>query len=208
MNMDSDINNNSHIESELHVISRIMQDSRNVIIDNGVHYIFWGVLVTCALLINYAMVMLSYSVQQAGMMWFVMMTAGAITDYFIVRRRERQRKVSTFAGKVLSSLWAAAGFCMFMFGFIGVITGAYNALYICPIISVVLGMTYYISGVIQQIKWMQFLTAGWWLGALYMFAFPTRHTLLLFAIMLILFQVTPGIILYRQWKKEKTSSEG
>lgn len=196
-------NSGAYVEAELHVIRKIMQDSRRTIIDNGLHYIFWGVLVTVALILNYLMIIYSYSVNEAGLMWFVLMVSGAVADYFIERRREKARKVKTFAGKVLGSLWGASGLCMFLFGFIGVITKAYNPYFICPIIAVVLGMTYFISGVIQQTNWLRYLTVGWWGGAVYMFLLPGRQTMLVFASMMLLFQVLPGIILYKKWKKEE-----
>jgi len=44
-------------ELELSLIKKMMEDSRRLNIDNGIHYIFWGILVTIALLINYAMVL-------------------------------------------------------------------------------------------------------------------------------------------------------
>ena len=47
-------------ELELSVIKKIMEDSRNVVMDNGIHYIFWGIIVTAALLVNYIMLLTTY----------------------------------------------------------------------------------------------------------------------------------------------------
>lgn len=192
-------------ETELMIIRKIMEDSRNIIIDNGIHYIFWGVLVTSALILNYIIIIFRFYPEYIGLMWFILMVSGAIADGLIERRNEKKRKVNTFAGKLLGTLWSASGLCMFIFGFIGVITGSYSPFIISPIISVVLGAAYFISGAIQQVKWIQALLAGWWGGALYMFMFPGRETLLIFAVMVITFQVVPGIVLYRKWKKAGVS---
>lgn len=91
---------------------------------------------------------------------------------------------------------------MFMFGFIGTLSGAYNPVYICPIISTLLGVSYFTSGEIQQIKWLKFISFGWWAGATYTFLFASIHTLIIFAGMMICFQVIPGIILNNKYKKE------
>jgi hypothetical protein len=140
-----------------------------------------------------------------GWMWFVLMIGAAISGSIYERKADKKRKVKTFAGKLLGSIWFAGGISMFMFGFIGTLSGAYNPVYICPVISTVLGVTFYISGEIQQLKWQKLLSLGWWAGAILLFFLPGVHTLLIFAIMMICFQVIPGIIMNRTWKKEMSS---
>jgi hypothetical protein len=189
-------------ELELSVIKKIMEDSRNVVCNNGWHYIFWGVIVSIALTANYFMLLMKAEVEYARWMWLALMIGAAITAGIYARRKEKKRPVKTFAGKLLGSLWFAGGIAMFMFGFIGTFSGAYSAIYICPIISTVLGITFYTSGEIQQLKWQKLLACGWWLGAILMFLFPSVHTLLIFALMLTFFQTIPGIILNRKYKKE------
>lgn len=188
-------------ESELAVIRKIMEDSRNIVIDNGWHYILWGIVVSCALLANYFMYLFGVSMQAAGMMWFITMTSTAIAAGFVERKMKRKRSVRTFAGRLLGTLWFAGGISMFVFGFAGTISGAYNAVFICPIISTVLGTTYFVSGSIQQVKWLKLLSIGWWGGAIVLFLYPGLHTLMIFAVMLICFQIVPGIILNFKYKE-------
>lgn len=187
-------------ESELTLIKQMMEDSRRVVADNGRHYIFWGVVVTAALTANYIMALQKVAMNIQGMMWFITMVCASVVDGVVERRQLKRIKVRTFAGKLLGSLWTASGLSMFMLGFVGTITGAYNPIYICSLISVVLGVAYFTSGAIQQIKWLQWLSAGWWAGAVFTFVYPSVHTLLIFAIMMVCFQVVPGIILYKKWK--------
>ena len=187
---------------ELNVIKKIMEDSRKVNVDNGIHYIFWGILVTSALLINYVMILNRTSGKYIGFMWLILMVSGAVADGFIGRREDRNRKVHTYASRLLGSLWMSSGIAMFMYGFIGTITGAYNPVFISPIISTSLGISYFTSGAIQQIKWMQYLAIGWWTGAIVLFIFPSIHTLLIFAVMMVGLQIIPGIILNINSRKE------
>ena len=192
--------NISQTETELQIIKKIMEDSRKIIVDNGWHYIFWGVVVTIALIANYFMALYRVSVNYQGMLWFAMMTGAWITEAIIEKRISRKKGSSTFAGRLLGSLWFASGISMFIFGFIGAITKAYNPIFICPVISTVLGVAYITSGAIQQTRWLQFLAVGWWGGAIFMFMYPTIHTLLIYAFMVIFLQTIPGIILFRKWK--------
>jgi len=188
-------------EAELTLIRQMMIDSRQVVVDNGWHYIFWGVVVTAALIANYIMALNKVAMKYAGMMWMVMMVGAAITAGIAERRSEKKLKVKTFAGKILGALWTGTGITMFMLGFVGTMTGSYNPIYISPLIATVLGAAYFASGAIQQLKWLQMLSIGWWAGAIYTFIFPSVHTLLIFAVMMICLQTVPGIILYRKWKE-------
>lgn len=188
-------------ELELSVIKKIMEDSRNAVLDNGIHYIFWGVIVTFALLVNYAMLLTRTSMNYIGMMWFILMISAAIIDGIIGYRQVKRSQVRTYAGDLLSSLWKATGIAMFMFGFLGIVTRAYDPIYISPVISTTLGIAYYTSGAIQQLKWLKYISFGWWAGAFYLFIFPSVHTLLIFAIMVICLQVIPGLILNRKYKE-------
>ncbi|MBZ0201658.1 MAG: hypothetical protein IT281_05860 [Ignavibacteria bacterium] len=193
-------------ELELSVIKKIMEDSRSVVLDNGWHYIFWGITVSAALIANYIMVLSRVSGNYQGLMWFVLMILAYAIVVIIERRTEKKIKVKTFAGRIINALWAATGVAMFIFGFIGVITKSYDPIFISPIISTALGISYYTSGVIQQVKWLQYLSVGWWAGALVLFYQPSVHTLIIFAGMVICFQIIPGIILHRQYRNESNKS--
>ena len=189
-------------ELELSVIKKIMEDSRRINYDNGIHFIFWGILVVAALLINYVMLLTRTSGRYVGWMWLILMISGAIIDGLIGRKKERTQKVHTFAGSLLGSLWMASGIAMFIFGFVGTFSQAYSPIFICPVISTSLGISYFTSGAIQQINWLKNLAFGWWAGAIILFIFPSIHTLLIFALMLICLQIIPGIILNRRTKNE------
>ena len=192
-------------ELELSLIKKMMEDSRRLNIDNGIHYIFWGILVTIALLINYTMLLLKVPGNYIVLAWFILMLSGALIDGIIGRRQSKSSKVTTFTSRIMGSLWFASGIAMFMYGFLGTITKAYNPVFICPIISTSLGISYFTSGSIQQIKWLQNISFGWWAGAAIMFIFPSVHTLLIFAIMMICLQVIPGLILNKKSKQDLIS---
>lgn len=195
--------NNINAESELSVIKKIMEDSRNIVLDNGVHYIFWGIVVTTALLINYVMVLMKMPGSYMGLMWLILMVLAAITDAIIGAKQSKTTRARTFAGDLLGSLWLASGIAMFIYGFIGTVSKAYNPIFICPIISTSLGISYFTSGAIHQLKWMQYIAYGWWAGSMVMYFFPGAHTFLIFAFMMISLQIIPGIIMNSKFKKSE-----
>jgi hypothetical protein len=189
-------------ELELSLIKKMMDDSRKISLDNGWHFIYWGSLVTTALLLNYTLIIFHGKQEYIGWMWFIMMIGGAITGGIMEKRHEKKKKVHTIAGRIIGSLWFASGIAMFIYGFLGSISGGYNPVYICPVISTSLGISYFTSGEIQQVKLLKYVAFGWWIGAVILFFYPGIHTLLIFALMMICFQVVPGVILNRKFKKD------
>ena len=96
---------------------------------------------------------------------------------------------------------------MTLFGFIAPLSGAVNGVFISPMISVVLGIAYFVSGFLYDSKWISFLSFGWWGGAIIMFFYPGMQVFLVMSLMLILLQIVPGIILYIKFRKEYAVAE-
>ncbi len=189
-------------EEEISVIKQLMEDSRKAVVENGWHYIYWGSIVTAAIIVNYLMIVYNVSMYAQGMLWFFSMPGAAIIEGIIERKLKKHEKVKTFAGKLINSLWTGAGVCMFILGFAGSLSGAYSAVTIFPLISIVLGAAYFISGVIQQVKWLSALSVFWWSGAVVLLLLPGMHSMLIFAGMLVCFQIVPGVLLFVNSKKE------
>ena len=194
-------------EQELSFIKKVMEDSKQVTVDNGKYYILWGVLVSIALFVNYGFICIEVNKgYYYGIMWMIMMVGGAIASSVMKSRDLKKAKVHTFAGKVISSIWIAAGIAMFIVAFVGPAFKVYNYAYISSLISLILGIAYYVSGEVQQLKWLKLLSIGWWAGGIALFAVPGIHTYLIFGLMIIFFQTVPGFIMYNKWKEEIAGS--
>jgi len=193
-------------QQELAFIKKVMTDSRKILIDDGKGFIFWGILISFGLLITYLSVVQNW---EASLSWFWPALIGFGWIYTIITeiRSEKKRKVKTFAGKIVGAVWISFGISATILGFIGTITGAYHGIIINPLISVLLGTAYLISGLLYGKSWVSYLYIGWWSGAILMFFMQNLETLLVMIGMLVLFQVIPGIILYREFKKERTVTE-
>jgi len=85
--------------------------------------------------------------------------------------------------------------------------GAYHGVIISPLIAVLLGTGYLVCGVLYGKSWVSYLSMGWWGGAILMFYMQNLETLLIMIGMLIVLQIIPGIILYREFKIERAITE-
>lgn len=193
-------------QQELAFIKKVMTDSRKILIDDGKATIFWGLLISFGLLITYFSVAQGW---ETSLSWFWPALIGFGWIYTIVTeiRHERKRRVITFAGKIVGAVWIAFGISATIIGFVGTVSGAYHSVIISPLIAVLLGTGYLVSGLLYGKSWVSYLSIAWWGGAIIMFLMQNLETLLIMISMMILFQVIPGIILYREFKREKTVTE-
>jgi len=193
---------NAH--QELAFIKKVMEDSRRIICDDGKSFIFWGILISFGMLITYLKVAGDWGIN-LGWFWPVLIALGWIGTMAVELKAKKKRATSTFAARILGSVWISCGVAMTILGFAGSLTNAYNGVFISPIISVVLGIGYLITGVIHGKKWVSLLSIGWWLGALLMFYLQNFETLLIMTGMMIFLQTIPGILLYKESKRELTT---
>lgn len=200
--MDTKQINSTQAELELSEIKKIMEDSRRIMVDDGLGFIIWGSLVAAGLIFSYLSVLGYLAWNITSIAWFVLIGAGWLFTIIQVRKEKKERRAHTFAGKVAGAIWGSAGITMTIIGFVGSYSGLVRGLGISPLMACVLAAAFFVSGVIYNDKVFRYLSFGWWAGALVMFFWRTPHTLLMFAMMMLFMQVLPGIIMFRKWKKE------
>ncbi len=199
-------------QEEIAFIKKVMQDSRKVILADGIEFIYWGIIVTiCLLYTFFTYYTLNFNAKDPGrsvfMFWFIFMFIGGIGSSIFLKKRYKSERIKSLAGTILGKIWLANGIGMMLVAFIGGSFGAIHGVFISPLMCSFLGSSYFISGFIYGKKWISNLAFLWWLGAVIMFIFPGLYTVLMMAMMMILLQITPGIILYRNSKKEFAATE-
>jgi hypothetical protein len=188
-------------ELEINMIKKIMDDSRKIVIDDGKGYIIWGILIVIGLLGTYFSI-LYRTYHYIMWLWIVAIGAGWVYTIIVQAKRGHKKKAQTLAGKILGALWFSCGIAMTMIGFLGTASGAIGAYTISPMMAVILGIAYFVTGVIYGQGWLRNLSIGWWLGAVITFIWSGMNSLLVFVFMMAALQILPGIILYKKFKKE------
>lgn len=185
---------------ELQFIKKVIEDSKKTVTYNGRDYIFWGILITIALLIQYIL-HLTHTYFNYIFIWLVLIPIGWIFSYYNCRSK-KEKLPQTFAGRIISSVWLALGIAMTILGFIGIFSKAIDPHFVSPVLSVILGVGYFITGKIVGAKWLTNIGFGWWLGAIVMFFYNSVHSSLIMALMMFFFQTVPGIVIYKKYKQE------
>lgn len=188
------------IFEDLEYIKTIINDSRNVVIENGIGFIIWGILILIGLTVTYLDILLSGD-QLSGQVWVIVVAGGWI--YTIIEwMRSRKSRAVTFAGRMIGATWISSGITMCILGFIGPMTNAYYPFSISPVLAAILGIGFYITAQLQNNKLMKILAPFWWIGSIIMFISPGVNTLIIMAAMMLFLQIIPGIIIYRKFKSE------
>lgn len=185
---------------DLQFIKKIIEDSKKTVLDNGIQYIVWGILIVIGLFTTNILTIMNVKIRFYWV-WMIIILLGWIYSYFSIYKRNKSN-YSSFAQRIINSSWLACGIGMTLLGFVGPAVNAYKGAFVSPILAVILGIAFFISTIIYEVKWMKLVPYGWWIGALYMFIFPGKFSFIIMGTLMIFFQIAPGIFLYRKFKKE------
>ncbi len=185
--------NKQQAELELSLIRKVMEDSRKAVYETGKQGTFWTLVMAPAILLNYFMIIFNTGIEYTGLLWLAAVLTGTAGSVVIARKEKNTIRVKTFSGKILTSIGIAAGGTNVIFAAASGFFGVFKPVYIVPIDSVVLGMAFYLVGVIQQLKSLKLFAFVWWAGAVFFFFFPSMHCLLFLAIMLVFMVFLPKI---------------
>ena len=192
-------------KQELAFIRKVMADSRRTVVDNGMDYIVWGVIVALGMFGTYALDRLHATEWAVGgwiflALWIAVMGGGWVFSLIRYLRHRRRARVHTLAGRMLGSIWLACGIAIMLLIFV---LGPLGKADPSPAIAVVLGIGFMLSGILMDFAPLRWASVCWWAGAVALALIrPVPIKMLVFGAMMVAFQVVPGIILYRRWRNE------
>jgi hypothetical protein len=190
---------------ELLFIKKVIQDSRKIVVDNGMGFIVWGILITFGMICGYIKFLLDLKFDYMWV-WIVLIAVGWTYSFFTFYRKKGKR-VQTFVGRTIGCLWFSFGVSMTIIGFGGYYTNAIAGWQVSSIIAVLLGAAYYLSSVIYEWKWFKLIGLLWWVGSFVLFYVNGIEQFLVMACLLTLGQVLPGVILYRKSKQQLSEAK-
>ena len=198
--------NQNTVSEEIAFIKNIIRESRSSFALNGKPFIFWGIIIVVGLLMEFLRRFFLPEFHSMYFVWILLIAVGWIYAYIESRKHKNRSKAKSLGPKILGSIWLACGISMTIIGFIGTISGAIKGVYVSPVLSLMLAIAYFVSGVIYEYKWLRNLSIGWWLGAIVMFFFPSQFTTLIMALLMIFLQIVPGIILLKIVRKNESQT--
>jgi hypothetical protein len=185
-------------------IKEVLADTRKITLSSGSDYILWGFLIFFGMIGTYLPAKGLLMIRSG---WYFMILWGGLTlTGWLLAMFGIKRQKTGGRSKLLGSIWLATGVSLSLIPFLGVISGLLSPKGIAPVLSCVLGTAYYITGALNEYKWMKFVALGWWLGAIILFFWQAPENYLLFSLMMILLQVLPGVKMNKLWKEQNQNN--
>jgi len=197
--------NKNHAQEELAFIRKVMQDSQKVLTDSGKMYIFWSGCVVLGLAIKFFTQALDIYFHNAWL-WIPIIIIGWLIS-FLRRTHHSNTQVKTFAQRVIYAVWTAWGVAILTLTLLAFFLHAIQAWAVPAIIAILLGSAHFISGVVTNQAIIRYSGFAWWSGGIAIFIWPGEYAVFLLGVMIIVFQMIPGILLYRKWKREMKMSD-
>lgn len=182
-----------------------MEDSRRSVADNGMHYINWSIVTALGIIGTYLIVMTQMPGIYIMWLWAAAIGLGWVLS-FVMGGKESMKRPMNFAEKMLTSVWVASGITMTILAFVGLMTGAVHPNLIPAFIATIIGIPYYLSGVIYNLSWFKMLSLAWWVAGIVFFIWQSFHALAVLGVLMIFCQTLPGIYLYRKYNREHSNS--
>ncbi len=189
---------------EIALIKRVIEESREFTFNIGKNIIVWGILISAAIFGSYGAIIMGHGGLSLWI-WAAAIGAGWIFSIIAgIREKSREKNLGV---KIISFVWTSCGIAMTILGFAGTISGGIEDWAVAPVIATIMGTGFAGTAFVQEFKWVMYVALAWWLGALLMFFVKGCETLPIFGVMMVLFEVVPGIVFHRQWKNRQISAK-
>ena len=191
---------------EIAFIKQVIADSQRIFIENGHQYILWSGLAILGILLKYLNEGLNLGISSLWI-WVPILVLGWILSLLLKKRTYLKMRSKTFAQKIFETTWTALLISIMILALVGFYSKSIQPYAVTAVIATMFGCGYFISGTLTGSKWMKGSSLAWWIFAVLMFLFPGKLSVAFLGLMLIFFQLIPGIILSRNWRKEFAEHE-
>lgn len=195
---------NQQFQEDLQYVKSMIENSRRRLIDNGINYLTTAVFVGIGVIVSY---ILGVNGQQDILpyLWIPLIFLMVIANIFLQSKIQKKSIKHTFIGKIFDAVWLSCGISISIITLLYFITLSIQLSTLFIAISAILGIGYYLTGVINELPFMKYLAYIWWIGTilslLWNYIGADYQLALLFSAIVVIQQAIPGIIIYRKWRK-------
>ncbi|MDA3900995.1 MAG: hypothetical protein PF637_10815 [Spirochaetes bacterium] len=197
---------------DIETIKEFIKRGRSRMVDNGFFFIFWGILIPAAVLVNF---LLNYNGIYGFEVWFwpVVGIGGGIVSGMKGSHDSKARKTNSYADRIHGQVWLALLLAL-LAAYAGLFLSAvvfkrnFAVVEFLSAISLLLGTVVWIHSVIIRMNWLKIISAGWWLTAIAVMLTSSSEPIyasVVMGIATIILNLIPGLIL-RKISEEKNEA--
>lgn len=182
--------------AELSFIRSVIEDSRRAIVFDATPFLVWGGLVVAGVAAEYLVDF------DPVWIWMALIGAGWIYSIASWMRHRARARVRTLADRALASVWVGCWTAMTLVGFVGYFSGHLSGSGITASLAIIMGAGFFATGTLVADRLVRLIGIGWWLVGTVIYLWDSPYTLAFFAVMIVLLQIMPGVVLQRRWRSE------
>ncbi|MBN1797493.1 MAG: hypothetical protein JW822_02885 [Spirochaetales bacterium] len=185
---------------DIKFIKQIMAESRRVILDHGMSYILWGVLLPVGTAVSY---ILGYcnQAQYIGYFWLGLSITGWIIQFIMALKKEKREKIKSRLARLYGLLYLGLGILFVIITILYIVMQMISFIIFMFLLCLLLAFAYYISAIFNRLKWLYPMSAGWMISGITILFLPELWGPGIISILIILFALIPGI--WMQKNKDK-----
>ncbi len=150
--------NENQIQEDVQFIKKMMENNQRRLVDNGLSYIINGLIVAIGIPITILMGYNGFG-QYAPYVWLLLIAIMVLANLVANKKIEKKNSVKTFGSELFAAVWGACGLTIVIIFVLSVSNIGVGGASFFMSISGILAIGYFLTGVINDLKFMKVLAA-------------------------------------------------
>lgn len=182
-------------------VERALEQGERIEPFRGVLFIFWGVLVSKCLFLQWAIFTYDVPIDGWLFVWTPSFLFGVLCMLVYARSALGDFFHAPLTSRLTRGLWLACGAAYIIFVLESVLLGGVSPYLLPGIFAVLIGVGFFVEGMAEGTRLYQGLGVAWWAGAFLLFLEPGVDSLAALGVMIMLLQVLPATLLFLKKRK-------
>ncbi|MEN8192539.1 MAG: hypothetical protein ABFS12_06955 [Bacteroidota bacterium] len=194
----------NQIQEDIQYIKKMIENNRHTLVDNGLSYIINGLIVAIGIPLTILMGYNGFE-QYIPYVWLLLIAVMIFANLIANKKIEKKNRVKTFGSELFGAVWGACGLSIIIIFILSFSSIGMGEVSFFMSISGILAIGYFLTGVINDLKFMKVLAALWWLtsiiSGLWLLFSTIQYLNFFFSFMVLVLQLIPATIIYKKWKR-------
>lgn len=198
--------NHDQIQQEISIIKNMIEKTKRQTAESGHLFIFMGIAAVVFVLVISMLEL--YHLHQWVLPAMISLTIlNGILGFLVVGKAQRKEKVTTYPRTIVLSLWMICSVNLLMLTFLFPFLKVYQFHALPVLVSLMLGLGVFMTGIIYEMRFLQWFSSAWWIGACLMALIESKFRFLIMIAAIIIGWIIPGLILNKQYKNRSKEHE-
>ncbi|MEO0795825.1 MAG: hypothetical protein AAFX93_11710 [Verrucomicrobiota bacterium] len=185
-----------------------LERSHQVVASRMLLLVFWGLIFAKCCILQWAIFTYDIPVDGGLFIWAPSIIFGAVCSFVYGKVTLEEFHQTPLTSRMVRGIWAACIVAMALFGIAAVGLGGMNPYLLPAIFGTLMGVGFFIQGLVDTRRYLQAAAIGWWIGSIWLFVESGPASLLSLAVLIVALQVVPTSLFYWQERKAQKQRAG